>query len=167
MTSRPSLRLSVAAIFALQLGLLAIGITRDYRLKHEDNNALHATFARAHLQLGFETTKGQNYFHNPATGSGVFYANHPPGPGLVLAAAYYLTGNDGPLITRATAAAFHVFAALLFVLWLAAGAGYVACFSLNAAVEILVTVGVTLSQRHLNPEAYCIETVEALRRAAL
>ena len=115
MTSRPSLRLSVAAIFALQLGLLAIGITRDYRLKHEDNNALHATFARAHLQLGFETTKGQNYFHNPATGSGEFYANHPPGPGLVLAAAYYLTGNDGPLITRATAAAFHVFAALLFL----------------------------------------------------
>ena len=65
---------------------MAIGITRDYRLKHEDNNALHATFARAHLQLGFETTKGQNYFHNPATGSGEFYANHPPGPGLVLAA---------------------------------------------------------------------------------
>ena len=97
------------------------------------------------------------------------------------------------------------------LLWLAAGAGYVLCFSLSAAVhdywqflllpasaiaivraferlaalaaqsgrglyravvvvaavEILVTVGVTLSQRHLSPEAYCIETVEALRRDAL
>ena len=113
--TRPSVRLSVAAIVALQLALLAIGITRDYRLKHEDNNALHATFARAHLQLGFETTKGQNYFHHPATGAGEFYANHPPGPGLVLAAAYYLTGRDGPLVTRATAAAFHVLAGLLFL----------------------------------------------------
>ena len=36
-----------------------------------------------------------------------------------------------------------------------------------AAVEILLTAGVTLSQRHLSPEAYCIETVEALRRDAL
>lgn len=115
MLAQPSLRLSVAAIFALQLGLLAIGITRDYRLKHEDNNALHATFARAHLQLGFETTKGQNYFHYPARGSGEFYANHPPGPGLVLAAAYYLTGRDGPPVTRATAAAFQVLSGLLFL----------------------------------------------------
>ena len=115
MLAQPSVRLSVAAILALQLGLLAIGITRDYRLKHEDNNALHATFARAHLQLGFETTKGQNYFHYPATGAGEFYANHPPGPGLVLAAAYYLTGRDGPFVTRATAAAFHLLAGLLFL----------------------------------------------------
>ena len=60
--TRPSLRLAVALIFLLQLALLAIGITRDYRLKHEDNNALHATFARAHLQLGLGTTKAQNYF---------------------------------------------------------------------------------------------------------
>ena len=83
----------------------------------------------------------------------MFYANHPPGPGLVLAAAYYLTGNDGPLITRATAAAFHVFAALLFVLWLAAGAGY-ARFSLNAAVDP--------GPRASASDPYCIETVEAL-----
>jgi len=36
-----------------------------------------------------------------------------------------------------------------------------------AAVEILLTAGVTLSQRHLSPEAYSLETVEALRRDAL
>ena len=107
--------MSVAAIFALQLGLLAIGITRDYRLKHEDNNALHATFARAHLQLGLGTTKGQNYFYSPARGSGEFYANHPPGPGLVLAAGYALTGSDGPLVTRATAVAFHLLSAALLL----------------------------------------------------
>ena len=113
--TRPSLRLAVALILLLQLALLAIGITRDYRLKHEDNNALHATFARAHLQLGPGTTKGQNYFYSPARGSGEFYANHPPGPGLVLAAAYYATGSDGPFVTRATAVLFHLLSGVLFL----------------------------------------------------
>ncbi len=113
--NRPALRLAVALVFLLQLALLAIGITRDYRLKHEDNNALHATFARAHLQLGLGTTKGQNYFYSPARASGEFYANHPPGPGLALAAAYFVTGSDGPLVTRAAAILFHVLAAVLFL----------------------------------------------------
>lgn len=113
--TRSSVRLAVALIFLLQVALLTLGITGDYRLKHEDNNALHATFARAHLQLGLGTTKAQNYFYSPARGSGEFYANHPPGPGLVLAAAYFLTGRDGPLVTRATAVAFHVLSAALFL----------------------------------------------------
>lgn len=101
-------------IIALQISLLSIGIDRDYRLKHEDNNALHATFARSHLQLGLTTTKGQNYFYSPASASGEFYAHHPPGPGLALASAYFLTGHDGPLVTRATAVTFHVLATILF-----------------------------------------------------
>ena len=104
----------VVAIFALQVALLTIGINRDYRLKHEDNNALHATFARSHLQLGFETTRGQNYFYAQATDSGEFYAHHPPGPGLALAFVYNLTGHDGPFTTRATAILFHVLATALF-----------------------------------------------------
>lgn len=107
-------RRRLLAIVALQIALLGIGIGRDYRLKHEDNNALHATFARSHAQLGLGVTRGQNYFHSPASGSGEFYANHPPGPGLVLAAVYSLTGRDGPAVTRATAVAFHVLATLLF-----------------------------------------------------
>ena len=113
--TRSSVRLAVALIFLLQAVLLTIGITRDYRLKHEDNNALHATFARAHLQLGLGTTKAQNYFYSPARGSGEFYANHPPAPGLALAAAYFLTGRDGPLVTRATAVVFHVLSAALLL----------------------------------------------------
>ena len=113
--TRSSVRLAVALIFLLQAVLLTIGITRDYRLKHEDNNALHATFARAHLQLGLGTTKAQNYFYSPARGSGEFYANHPPAPGLALAAAYFLTGRDGPLVTRVTAVVFHVLSAALLL----------------------------------------------------
>lgn len=109
------LRLSLlTVIIGLQLSLLTIGIGRDYRLKHEDNNALHATFARSHVQLGLGTTRGQNYFHSPATASGEAYANHPPGPGLALAVVYSLTGRDGPAVTRATAVAFHVLSTVLF-----------------------------------------------------
>ena len=107
-------RRRLLAIVALQIALLGIGIGRDYRLKHEDNNALHATFARSHAQLGLGVTRGQNYFHSPASGSGDFYVRHPPGPGLALAAVYSLTGRDGPAVTRATAVAFHVLATFLF-----------------------------------------------------
>lgn len=107
-------RLAIPALFVLQLLLLTLGLTRDYQLKHEDNNALHATFARSHLRLGIETTHGANYFHNPATGAGAYYPNHPPGPGLLLAGVYALTGDDGPAVTRGTAIAFHMLGTWLF-----------------------------------------------------
>ena len=111
--SGPPVRL-VWLVFLLQVLLLTIGITRDYELKHEDNNALHATFARSHLRLGLGTTRGQNYFYSPASGTGTFYLNHPPGPGLALAVVYGVTGHDGPFVTRATAIGFHVFGTWLF-----------------------------------------------------
>ena len=104
----------IPAIFLLQLLLLLIGINRDYQLKHEDNNALHATFARSHLQLGLGVTHGQNYFYSPAMGGGAFYANHPPGPGLILAVWYGVTGHDGPTVTRMAAIVFHVLGTWLF-----------------------------------------------------
>jgi hypothetical protein len=107
-------RSTVLAIVILQIALLSIGITRDYELKHEDNNALHATFARSHLRLGLQVTRAQNYFYNPKTHFGYFYPNHPPGPGLVLALAYGITGHDGPAITRGVAIAFHVLGTWLF-----------------------------------------------------
>ena len=107
-------RAIVLAIAALQLALLTIGISHDYRLKHEENNALHATFARSHLRLGLGATRAQNYFYNPSTGGGTFYPNHPPGPGLVLAAVYGVTGHDGPGLTRSVAIAFHVLGTWLF-----------------------------------------------------
>ena len=115
MTRSARLVLVLLVVLAVQLAVLTIGITDDYRLKHEDNNALHATFARSHLHLGFETTKAQNYFYTPAAESGTFYANHPPGPGVVLAAVYRLTGHDGPTVTRATAIMFHMLSTVLFL----------------------------------------------------
>ena len=107
---------AVAAVFALQILLLSTGVWREYRLKHEDNNALHATFARAHLRLGLDATHAQNYFYSPSTGRGLSYPNHPPGPALALAVTYGLTGSDGPLATRLTAIAFHLAGTWLFYL---------------------------------------------------
>lgn len=107
-------RQTVLAIFVLQIVLLSIGITKPYELKHEDNNALHATFARSHLRVGLQVTRAQNYYYNPQTGFGYFYPNHPPGPGLVLALAYRVTGHDGPTITRLVAIGFHVLGTWLF-----------------------------------------------------
>jgi hypothetical protein len=108
-------RPAIAALFVLQILLLTIGLTRDYQLKHEDNNALHATFARSHLRLGPETTHGMNYFYNRDSGAGAYYPNHPPGPGLLLAGVYGLTRRDGPAVTRATAITFHVLGTWLFL----------------------------------------------------
>lgn len=105
----------VAALFVLQLALLTIGLTRDYQLKHEDNNQLHATFARSHLRLGVDDTRGENYFFNPASRTGTFYTNHPPGPGLLLALVYGVTGHDGPATTRLVAVSLHLLSAWLFL----------------------------------------------------
>lgn len=107
-------RRDIVAIVVLQIALLTIGLTRPYELKHEDNNALHATFARSHLRVGLAVTRAQNYFYNPKTAFGYFYPNHPPGPGLVLAAAYAVTGHDGPAVTRGVAIGFHILGTWLF-----------------------------------------------------
>ena len=107
-------RSALLTIFALQIVLLTIGLTRDYRLKHEDNNALHATFARSHIDGGFERTRGQNYFSSASAHDGHFYAHHPAGPSWALAAVYAITGQDGPTVTRTVAVFFHVLATWLF-----------------------------------------------------
>ena len=104
----------ILALFVLQIGVLLIGVGRDYQLKHEDNNALHATFARSHLDRGLRVTRGQNYFYNPSLETGSVYAHHPPAPALTLAVVYRLTGRDGPAVTRITAVLFHVLATWLF-----------------------------------------------------
>ncbi len=41
----------IVPVAALALLLLSIGVTRDYRLKHEDNNAMHATITSRRVWL--------------------------------------------------------------------------------------------------------------------
>ncbi len=98
-------RWCVLPIAVVALAVLSIGVTRDYRLKHEDNNAMHAAFARDHLGAGFGVTRAQDAFVNPGNGRVAFYAHHPPGCGLLLAGAFAITGSDRPAVVRSVAIA--------------------------------------------------------------
>jgi hypothetical protein len=98
-------------------GLLAIGMRDDFRLKHEDNNALYTTFARAHLVKGLAVTGGQDAFVDKS-GQVSFYGHHPGGPALLLAAAMKITGIDAPVMPRAVAASCHLLGLVFFVLLL-------------------------------------------------
>ena len=106
---------SVLPVVVLAMVLLSIGVTRDYRLKHEDNNAFHAAFARNHLNAGFEVTKAHDAFVNPSSGRVTYYAHHPPGCGLVLAGVFKVTGSDRPSVVRGVAIAATLLA--LVLLW--------------------------------------------------
>jgi hypothetical protein len=52
MKSLPLLALGLYAAAVLTIGLRA-----DWRLRHEDNGAMHTTFALSHLRLGLERTR--------------------------------------------------------------------------------------------------------------
>lgn len=94
---------AVLPVLILAAVILSIGIGRDYRLKHEDNNALHATFGRAHLEAGLSVTKAHDAYVNRNNGRAHFYAHHPPGCGLVLGATFAVTGSDRPPVVRGVA----------------------------------------------------------------
>jgi hypothetical protein len=96
---------AILPILILASVILSIGIKRDYRLKHEDNNALHATFGRAHVEAGFEVTKGHDAYVNRNNRKAHFYAHHPPGCGLVLGVVFAVTGSDRPEVVRGVAIA--------------------------------------------------------------
>lgn len=104
----------LAAIVLVQVALLSIGVSREYRLKHEDNNAMHTTFARSHLQRGLAVTRAQNFYSDKAKTGGSFYPNHPPAAAWLLAGAFAATGHDGPVTTRTTAIALHLVGTWLF-----------------------------------------------------
>ena len=109
----PRRRLLFAAILVLAAALLCIGVRRDYRLKHEDNNALYSTIARSHLELGLGTHRGQDLLFNRRAQIGQVYAHHPPGIGLLLAGAMAATGRDGPALVRGVAIGFHLLSLVL------------------------------------------------------
>jgi hypothetical protein len=96
------------ALYVYALALLAIGITRDWRLQHEDNGAMQSTFARAHLDLGLARTRAHDIFFDPRSGAGGFYGHHPPATSLVLASVFAATGSDAPWVARSVAITFQL-----------------------------------------------------------
>jgi 4-amino-4-deoxy-L-arabinose transferase-like glycosyltransferase len=108
---------SILPILILAALILSIGISRDYRLKHEDNNALHATFGRAHVEAGFSVSKGHDAYVNRKNRKVHFYAHHPPGCGLVLGGVFTVTESDRPEVVRGVAMAATL-ATLVLVWWI-------------------------------------------------
>ena len=108
---------AILPIIVLAALILSIGISRDYRLKHEDNNALHATFGRAHVEAGLSVTKGHDAYVHRKNRNVHFYAHHPPGCGLILGAVFSATGSDHPEVVRGVAIAATL-ASLVLVWWI-------------------------------------------------
>src|SRR3954465_11181457 len=104
----PPPALAWLALFAYASALLTIGVTRDWRLLHEDNGALHTMFARTHLDLGLARTRAHDLFFRPATGEASFYSHHPPATSLVVAAVFRAVGSDAPWVARSVAIVFQL-----------------------------------------------------------
>ncbi len=106
---------AILPVLILAAMILSIGIGHDYRLKHEDNNALHAAFGRAHVGAGLGVTKGHDAYVNRKNGRVHFYAHHPPGCGLVLGGVFAVTGSSSPPVVRGVAISATL--ATLVLLW--------------------------------------------------
>ena len=57
--------LPLIALGLYAFGILAIGLRADWRLRHEDNGAMHTTLALSHLRLGLERTRAHDVSFNP------------------------------------------------------------------------------------------------------
>lgn len=113
--SWPTFRLGEVALVLYAIALLSIGLTKDWRLRHEDNGAFYSSLATSHVRLGLHRTRAHDLLFDPRTGRGFAYGHHPPGLALALAAAFVVTGSDAPAVARGVAIAFHAGSLLLLV----------------------------------------------------
>ena len=150
----------IIPVAVLALVLLSIGVTRDYRLEHEDNNAMHATFAHNHLAAGLRATRAHDAFVNPGTGRVEYYAHHPPGCGLVLAAAFAVTGSEEPLVVRAVAIAATLLS--LVLVWRLVRREEGAPAALVAAIAFAVLPQAAFYGRMVNHEVLALPCVVIL-----
>lgn len=88
--------------------LLLVRVSDPWRYPNDDNGAWFSAVARSHLQAGLGATRGQDFFTSRETGELVPYLHHPPLPGLILAAAFRLTGSETPATARLTFALLHL-----------------------------------------------------------
>ena len=147
----------IVPVAALALLLLSIGVTRDYRLKHEDDNAMHATFAQNHLEAGMAATRLHDALINTKNGRLAFYAHHPPGCGLVLAGVFAITGDDRPMIVRGVAIAATLLT--LVALWWLVRREEGAAAGLVAATAIAVLPQAAFYGRMVNHEVLALPAI--------
>jgi 4-amino-4-deoxy-L-arabinose transferase-like glycosyltransferase len=95
--------------------ILSIGMSKDWRLLHEDNGAFQTSLALSHVRLGLARTRAHDVFFNPATGEATLYGHHPPGTALILAAVFAATGSAPPQAARLVSISFHLGSLVLLV----------------------------------------------------
>lgn len=96
--------------------LLSLHISTPWQFPNDDNGAWFSAIARSHQHAGLAGTRGQDFFTSRETDALVPYLHHPPLPGLLLAAAFQITGHDTPLIARLTFSLLHVITFVVVVL---------------------------------------------------
>lgn len=147
----------LAAVLVVAAGLLAIGLTRDWRLLHEDNGAFQTTIALSHLKAGLATTRAHDVLTDRNTGERSVYGHHPPGLGLLLAGAFALAGSAQPAVARTTVILFHLGTLLVLhrtLLLLLGRAGALAGTFFLAVVPMAAYFG-----RMVNYEPVCLFAV--------
>lgn len=93
--------------------LLSIGITRQWRLVHEDNGAMQTALALSHTRHGLAETKAHNWFVSKDGKDRLGYPHHPAGVPLLIAGGFTVTGSETRAVARAVMILFSIGSVLL------------------------------------------------------
>lgn len=97
--------------------LLSIGITREWRLVHEDNGAMQVALALSHTRQGLAETKAHNWFVTKDGKGWLGYPHHPAGVPLLIAGGFTVTGSESRAVARAVMIVFSLGSvALMYVI---------------------------------------------------
>src|SRR5688500_13655385 len=88
--------------------LLSIGMTREWRLVHEDNGAMQVAMALSHTRQGLAATKAHNWFVTKDGKDWLGYPHHPAGVPLLIAGGFTVTGSESRAVARAVMVVFSI-----------------------------------------------------------
>lgn len=103
----------VAFLVVYSALLLSIGITREWRLVHEDNGAMQTALALSHTRHGLAETKAHNWFVAKDGKDRLGYPHHPAGVPLLIAAGFTVTGSETRAVARGVMILFSIGSAVL------------------------------------------------------
>lgn len=98
----------VAFLVVYSALLLSIGITREWRLVHEDNGAMQTALALGHTRHGLAETKAHNWFFAKEGKDRLGYPHHPAGVPLLIAAGFTVTGSETRAVARGVMILFSI-----------------------------------------------------------
>src|SRR5688500_16404260 len=97
--------------------LLSIGISREWRLVHEDNGAMQVALALSHTRQGLAETRAHNWFFSKDGADRLGYPHHPAGVPLLIAGGFTVTGSETRAVARGVIIVFSI-ANVLLMYWI-------------------------------------------------